>query len=359
MQKNSPVSRPDKIRRLILETAEVSGEDLAAQIAKKFQVSRQAVNKHIAKLVDEGLLHATGKTRGRKYTPKAVEKASFDIPLVPKPQEDIVWREKIAPLLVGYSENVIGIWHYGFTEMLNNAIDHSGGKSVSVVLREGALSHLMSISDDGEGIFNKIARELNLYDNRQALLELSKGKLTTDPANHSGEGIFFTSRMFDGFDILAGGLFFTHQQRDKDDWLIEAQPGGAGTTVYLKLAKDATRDMTAVFTEYANTETNGGFRFDKTVVPVRLAKHEGEALVSRSQAKRLVARFENFKTVLLDFTDVKAIGQGFADEIFRVFANAHPEVEILPIRAGEDVMRMIFRVRENTNSPQLDLSIGK
>lgn len=88
---------------------------------------------------------------------------------------------------------------------------------------------------------------------------------------------------------------------------------------------------------------------DKTVVQVHIAKHEGESLMARSQAKRLVARFENFKTVLLDFTDVKAIGQGFADEIFRV--NAHPEVEILPVRAGEEVMRMIFRARENTNKP--------
>lgn len=42
-----------------------------------------------------------------------------------------------------------------------------------------------------------------------AILELSKGKFTSDPARHSGEGIFFTSRMCDKFEILSKGLFFS------------------------------------------------------------------------------------------------------------------------------------------------------
>ena len=55
--------------------------------------------------------------------------------------------------------------------------------------------------DEGEGIFLKIQKALNLYDTRESLLELAKGKFTTDPANHSGEVIFFSSKMFDHFSI--------------------------------------------------------------------------------------------------------------------------------------------------------------
>jgi hypothetical protein len=44
--------------------------------------------------------------------------------------------------------------------------------------------------DHGVGIFEKIMKHFNLADAREALLELSKGKLTSDPRNHSGEGIF-------------------------------------------------------------------------------------------------------------------------------------------------------------------------
>jgi hypothetical protein len=53
---------------------------------------------------------------------------------------------------------------------------------------------------------------------------------------------------------------------------------------------------------------------------VRLAKYGNDQLISRSQAKRLLARIELFKIVLFDFSGVETIGQAFADEIFRVFA---------------------------------------
>lgn len=44
-----------------------------------------------------------------------------------------------------------------------------------------------------------------------------------------------------------------------------------------------------------------------------------------------------------DFGEVTDIGQAFADEIFRVFANAHPEMELIAIQAVPDVRQMIRR----------------
>ena len=49
------------------------------------------------------------------------------------------------------------------------------------------------------------------------------------------------------------------------------------------------------------------------MVPLRLAQHEGEKLVSRAQAKRVAHRFEKFKRVMLDFDGVTQIGQAFAE----------------------------------------------
>jgi uncharacterized protein (DUF1330 family) len=79
------------------------------------------------------------------------------------------------------------------------------------------------------------------------------------------------------------------------------------------------------------------------VIPVRLARMGAESLVSRSQAQRLLARVDRFKVVLFDFRDVETIGQAFADEIFRVYAKGHPEVELLPIHASVQVQQMISR----------------
>src|SRR3972149_12322968 len=97
-----------------------------------------------------------------------------------------------------------------------------------------------------------------------------------------------------------------------------------------------------IFDQFASGEDYG---FNKTVVPVKLARYGQEQLVSRSQAKRLLARVEVFKIVIFDFREVPSIGQAFADEIFRVFANRHPEIELSAIHANSEVKRMIERAK--------------
>ncbi len=42
-------------------------------------------------------------------------------------------------------------------------------------------------------------------------------------------------------------------------------------------------------------------------------------------------RATQFKTVVLDFEGVAMVGQGFMDEVFRVFATAHPQVTLKPV----------------------------
>jgi hypothetical protein len=48
---------------------------------------------------------------------------------------------------------------------------------------------------------------------------------------------------------------------------------------------------------------------------------------------------------MFDFTDVPTIGQAFPDEIFRVFAQQHPEMEIIRFKASTDVKRIIERAK--------------
>ena len=51
-------------------------------------------------------------------------------------------------------------------------------------------------------------------------------------------------------------------------------------------------------------------------------------------------RLNSFKEAILDFSDVEYMGQGFADELFRVFQNAHPNVTLKPINMNEETMLM-------------------
>ena len=338
------------IRDYIVAHVRAYPYDIAQLCADHFGISRQAVNKHLGRLVADGLLTAQGATRSRRYSLSALDEKDVVVQLIEGTDEDTVWRKEVAPLLAPLPRGARAIWQYGFTEMLNNAIDHSSGTWVRIMIARTAVDASIKLLDNGEGIFRKIARELQLDDERHAVLELAKGKLTTDPENHTGEGIFFTSRLFDEFNLLSRKVFFAHDRATREDWIQEtgAVSYGAefpGTLVVLELNNDTVRTTKQVFDEYT---ADGDYGFSKTVVPVSLVRHGDDALISRSQAKRLLARFDRFKKVILDFKGIELIGQAFADEVFRVFARAHPNVELVPFNANQEVDAMIRRARSTT-----------
>ena len=346
-------SRGEEIRRFILEKVAKHSTDISKVTADHFRITRQAVNKHLQRLVAEGALREQGQTRNHTYNLAAIVKWRETYALSPNLAEDVIWRNDVAPVLGLQPENVLDIWHYAFTEMSNNAVEHSGGASLSISITRTALNTEMVLMDNGIGIFKKIQMALNLLDERHAILELSKGKLTTDPAHHTGEGIFFTSRMLDSFDILSGGVHFSHTFEEQD-WISERPEFAKGTSVWMKLSNHTARTTKKIFDQYVSGEDYG---FTRTVVPVRLAQYGNEKLISRSQAKRLLARVELFNTVIFDFSEVETIGQAFADEIFRVFPLAHPDIVLLNIHANSQVKRMIERARPAGSSTAEDKSI--
>lgn len=333
---------PDKdtIRHRALALVAADGRGVAGRLASEFDLSRQVANAHLQAILRSGLVEAEGSTRARVYRLATVREAARSY-LREGLREDVVWQEVFAPVVADLPENVRDVWRYGVTEMVNNAIDHSGTTQVHVGVRRNAVYTDGWVVDDGEGIFLKIQRALNLYDPREAILELAKGKLTTDPANHTGEGIFFASKVFDAFDIRSGRLHFMHDHGSLD-LLMERPADAPGTLVVMRLGNDSPRTTKSVFDEFAAPEE---YTFAKTVVPVRLAQYEGEKLVSRSQAKRLHQRFERFRHVVLDFDGVAEIGQAFADELFRVFAQAHPGVVLAPINMTSAVSQMVSRAQ--------------
>ena len=339
------------IRRRALELIAADGRRVGTRLAQACGLSRQVANGYLQALMRDGLISAEGTTLAREYRLKAlsVERRYPRDGL----QEDVVWRELVSPVVARLAQNARDIWHYAATEMINNAIDHSGSQEVQVSVHLNALWAEVLVADEGEGIFVKIQRALNLHDPREAILELAKGKLTTAPERHTGEGIFFTSRALDFFEIESHHLRFSHAPR-ADDAIAEQAADTPGTRVRMRLVNTSPRILREVFDAFTDPEE---YSFDKTVVPLRLAQYEGEKLVSRSQAKRVAQRFERFKRVELDFAGVSEIGQAFADELFRVFAAAHPAIRVTPVNTEPAVAQMIRRAvaagsARNGSAPQ-------
>ena len=336
----------NEISQFILEHVAQHPADITSITSEKFGISRQAVLRHLNKLLQDGSLLATGQTKDRRYALNPQNLTHTRELALAGLEEDKVWRAEIRPLLKDVPPNVLGICQYGFTEIVNNAIDHSSGSRLTVSVVCSPAEITLSVSDDGVGIFRKIQQDLGLDDERHAILELSKGKLTTDPQRHSGEGIFFTSRMFDVFSIISHQVMFFHASQS-GDWLLDNEieipkQRQVGTTVIMQVHRNTTRTTQAVFDAFANPGHD--FGFSKTQIPVFLAQYGDENLVSRSQAKRLLARVERFREVVFDFKGVSMIGQAFADEVFRVFQNQNPQVHLAWMNTSAQIEQMIAHV---------------
>jgi hypothetical protein len=313
-------------------------------------LSRVAVSRRIKKLADSGYLLRHGS--GTRQTYSLGEKRFW---LAVQPVQGIaqqggemaVWEQHLAPLLRDVRANVRNLANIAFTEMLNNALDHAQAQHVAMGLHAQGGQLQMVVADDGTGIFAKIARASQLFDPRLAVLELAKGKFTTAPEGHSGIGIFVSSRMMDGFAIESGGLRFdphdAGQALPAFAW-IDAnaclKPHGAQTVVRMDLALQSQRHANDVYLKYFEPSEVGGDAFHTTEIPVRLAQLSSE-LVSRSQAKWVTERATQFRTVVLDFEGVQTVGQAFIDEIFRVFAAAHPHIQLKTMAMNPEVAQLV------------------
>jgi anti-sigma regulatory factor (Ser/Thr protein kinase) len=318
----------EDIRHFILSHVQEHASDIVKFTADHFGMSRQSVNKHMRALVSQADIIAEGNTSARVYTLGEGRIANMSFDITPDLEEHVIWYRRVKPLLGDLPDNILELWSYSFQEILNNAIEHSEGTKIEIEISQKDGCTEIVIIDNGRGIFKKLREEYDLDDEKHAALELSKGKLTTDPASHTGQGIFFSSRMVDRFIINSGRASFFHLQNKSFDFVLEGgEEEEHGTIVIMKLENNTARTVNKVFDmfELPGDEDHG---FVKTLIPVRLAQYDKEMMVSRSQARRILARVNRFKYVNLDFQDVEKIGQPFADEIFRVFRSEHPDITI-------------------------------
>lgn len=255
---------------------------------------------------------------------------------LPDLEEDRVWFELTADLSLDRSAAVARTMSYAFTEMLNNAIDHSGG--TSVLVRFWADEHVWAfeLHDDGEGVFAHLKTGLGLADEFTSLQELTKGKRTTAPQRHTGEGIFFTSKVVDVFQLASGGLRWTADNL-RGDQAVGAEPSHSGTRVFAQTDTATTRLPADIFSQFTRD-----FQFVRTRPALKLFE-VGVTFVSRSEARRLLDGLDDFTEVEVDFTGVEDVGQGFVDEMLRVWPSMHPGKTVAPTNMSPQVTFMVER----------------
>jgi anti-sigma regulatory factor (Ser/Thr protein kinase) len=329
-----------EITAFVLNNLITHPADIVLLTAGHFGISRQRAHAYVAREVKNGNIIPVGHTRSTRYFLAGGSHIEFALKIDPNLSEDPVYTKYVKPIVLRYPENIRRICYYGFTEIYNNAIDHSEGSIIFSEIEIKDENLCISIMDNGVGIFQKIQKALNLDSTREAILHLSKGKFTTDPTKHTGEGIFFTSRIFDQFSIYSDDMYYTFTGRD---WFLSSEKKesfGKGTAIRMIISLESKKTPKEIMNQYANQEIG----FGKTIVAVALSANPDDPHVSRSQAKRLMLGLEKFKEVVLDFKGVQLVGPAFIDQIFRVFKNEYPDIEITYFNEDEEVEAMIKRV---------------
>lgn len=333
------------VTKIVNEHLAQHGTIQSRELAQALGVTRQAAHRHLRKLVVEGMLVREGQGRGTCY--RLVSRPASDraeqrfIHETAGLEEDRAWRDLVVscPSVAALHAEMQGVFEYAFTELVNNVIDHSGAPDVHIAIETESSRLTLTVVDRGIGIFENLCQGLGLSTHLEALQELSKGKTTTMPDRHSGEGIFFVSKAADWFSIESAELGWRVDNERDDMAVMSLAEPVLGTTVRFEADLRRPRSLRSLFDRYTDD-----LDFARTRIVVRLFEY-GTSFVSRSEGKRLVHRLHQFREVILDFEGVQGVGQGFADEVFRVWARGHPDVALRPIRMNEAVQFMIDRAR--------------
>ena len=338
----------DEILKITKKLKQFKTQDIIKELGG--DITRQHVSRIIRQLIERQLIVKSGSTAGATY--HVVDTTHpFAVTFEKKYpceglEEHSLWANLLSEVksLNNLSENLNSLLFYVFTEILNNAIEHSKSKRVAISITNQNSLLTISIEDYGIGVFRNVMEQRKLHNEYEAMQDLLKGKTTTNPHSHSGEGIFFSSKAANLFILESYGYTLRVDNSIPDVFFSDVATKKRGTKVTFTFSINTKLHLNQVFSDFVTDIGEVGF--DKTNIKIKLFT-QGSIYISRSQARRILSGLDKFKTVILDFDRVTTVGQAFADEIFRVFKSNHPDVIIQPINTIEPVQFMIDRVAKS------------
>lgn len=344
-------TRRNEIILYMLRKISEDDPELITKIKDSFGISATSVRRYLEKEeTAEHILPDPDAACGYRLRSED-HSFTYDLNGLSEEDDDLAY-EGLLPYLPDH-KNAIRIWAYVLTELFNNAITYSQGTKAELSVRSNCLYTRIVLTDDGMGIFTNILQAMKNMGRSNpkltdAVTELYKGKFTSMPQSHSGEGIFFSMHLLDRMAIISDGLvlrsgFEGEPAHVKSHLLAYYQKyTQKGTMLMLQLENQTTRVAADVFHRFADVDEG----FIKTRIPILNACLDREP-VSRSQARRICNRLENFREAVLDFENVEFMGQGFADEMFRVYQNEHPGLLLTPVNMAADVHKMYLYTIHN------------
>jgi len=298
------------IKEFILHNLSQHKKDIILAAITHFGISRQAVLKHMHALIKDNIVVAEGKTRDRTYhlRPQVNFNSTLQLNSEFLPYEIV--NEKFLVHLKSLPKNIYGICEYSLEALLNNIVDHAEASNMYFKLFLTLDDLHIIIRDNGNGLFEKIKSKLNLRNIQSAVLEIGKGKVTTDPESHSGYELYTVIHLFDKVKIDANGISLTYE-KENNLWGIEISEQKKGTRIHLQINPESKRTCEQTFLRIFNNN-------NRVSIPINLLKRPGNNSVnSRLQANCIFNNIDNINEIEFDFNNINLIGPAFADELVR------------------------------------------
>ena len=340
------VTQQNPVRSYILKNISEHPDNIIKDTSVHFDISVQAVYKHIKFLLNEGKIYKRSHAR---FALSSNNEKCFSLKISSALNPNQVWDTFLKDHFSNVRKNVYNICINGFIEVLKNAVKFSEGSSITI--RFAQCSSIVSIwvTDNGTGIYEKIRRGHCYPDLRECAFQLSKGILSSSIDSSIGQSLYLISWCFDVFEICANGVCY-HKDLNNDDWYIGSkESSSSGTSVRMSIDINSERSLKDVCRDYRLKKNTG---FADTHILVDLAVFDEENFLSRTQARRILHKLNKFSKITLDFTNAKVVGNAFVDEIFRVFHEKNPDIELEYINANPDIE---FMIKSNLKYSQLCL----
>jgi len=307
----------------------------SGQVATRLGISRQAAFSHLTALAEQGLAERIGRGRGTRYRARradaldsqAVDMGAAILRLRIAP-DDAPWEELAARApFDGMSACASRLFAGALERLLRGARERDPEGAPQLAVFDQHEHVLLELTDAGEGFFEASRRRLAASSAGEARLLLSKGL--------GDEDLRWLTGAADDFEVESGGLRWRFDNLRADQALGSLDTPRPGTRV--RFCADPLRPM--------NIDALGSSPSPAHAL-VRLFA-SADVFPSRDEGRDLMQGLEDCERVVLDFGGVREIGEGFADEIFRLWAGVHPHVRLHPIRMRACVAEAILRVRRD------------
>ncbi|MBI9046358.1 MAG: DUF4325 domain-containing protein [Anaerolineaceae bacterium] len=327
------MNKIEEIKEFIIQYVRQNPVDIVDLLADKFSCSRQSALGYLREFCEQGWISNVEGT----YVLDLVKELCFDLPITQTLNADTIWLEKVFPIFQKMPVNVVALCQFGFTEILSNAIEFSGGNQVCIQVKIWPDQVQLIIADDGIGLFESLKQALEYEHISHLVLELLKGKYSTHPEKHAGTGLFYAARLFDWFSVSSKELRL--ERKANRFQLFQSEQAIQGTGVIMQTRTRSDRTLVSVFDQYGDGLSAKSLKH--TEVPVFLVKSGTQPLVKPSQAEILLKRLNLFEVIILDFEYISTTSIEFLDEIFRTFLEENPKVQLIPVNTNKRIQHMI------------------